>query len=508
MNILHVYPKIPEDTFWSLKKAIAFLSKKASLPPLPLLTVGGILKELRPHWQQRLVDLNIEKLREQDLEWADMVFVSAMIIQSESVREIIERCKKHENLKIAAGGPLFTSQDSETEGIDFFILGEAEVTLPLFLQDLEGGKAKHRYETDIKPDLEKTPPPNWDLLKNKFKHYSAMSVQYSRGCPHKCEFCDIRIMFGQTPRVKENGQFIQELELLYNAGYRGSVFIVDDNFIGNKARVKSLLPGLKDWLAQRKYPFKFMTEASIILASDHDLLTGMSDANFYKVFLGLETPSLDALTECNKGQNVKVDLVEAVHKIQSHGMMVMSGHIVGFDSDDESIFERQIEFIQKIGVPIAMVGLLSVLPKTDLEKRLKSEKRLLAKATGENANILTFIPKMDKDVLINGYRQLLKTIYAPKEYYERIDEFIKQYKPTVKRNIDLAIWGELRALLLGSLKLGFSRHGYYYWRLLLKTLLTKPKAFSEAVELAICGVHFRSVTLRIVGRKHPSAGTS
>lgn len=500
MNILHVYPKIPEETFWSLKKALAFRSKRASLPPLPLLTVGGILKELRPRWHQKLVDLNIEKLREEDLAWADMIFVSAMIIQEESVREIIARCQKHENLKIVAGGPLFTSQDSETELIDYFILGEAEVTLPLFLQDLEEEKAKHRYETDMKPDLKKTPPPNWSLLKGKFRHYSSMSVQYSRGCPHKCEFCDIRVMFGQTPRVKENGQFIQELELLYDAGYKGSVFIVDDNFIGNKARVKSLLPTLKDWLARRKYPFKFMTEASIILASDHDLLTGMSEANFYKVFLGLETPSREALKECNKGQNVKVDLVEAVREIQSHGMMVMSGHIVGFDSDDESIFERQIDFIQKIGVPMAMVGLLSVLPKTDLEKRLRREKRLLSKTTGENANVLTYIPKMDKDVLVNGYRQLLKTIYAPKEYYERIDLFLKQYKPTVRRSINLSIWGDLQALFLGSLKLGFSRHGYYYWRLLLKTLITKPKAFSEAVELAICGVHFRSVTGRIVGR--------
>lgn len=497
MNVLHVYPKIPEDTFWSLKKAIAFRGKKAALPPLPLLTVAGILKEHRPKWQQKLVDLNVEKLHDEDLEWADLVFVSAMIIQSDSVLEIIERCRKHEDLKIVAGGPLFTSQDTETEGIDYFILGEAEVTLPVFLKDLEEGKAKHRYQTEAKPDLGMTPPPRWDLLKDKFKHYSAMSVQYSRGCPHKCEFCDIRVMFGQTPRVKDSKQFIHELELLYDAGYKGSVFVVDDNFIGNKTRVKSLLPTLIQWLGERQYPFKFMTEASINLASDKDLMEGMSKANFYKVFLGLETPSLDALQECNKGQNIKVDLVEAVHTIQSHGMMVMSGHIVGFDSDDANIFERQIRFIQKIGVPMAMVGILSVLPKTDLEERLRKEERLLLKTTGENSNILTFIPKMDKDVLINGYHQLLSTIYAPKEYYKRIDVFLQQYKPTVRRKFDLAVFSDLRALVRGSLRLGFSRHGFYYWRLLAKTLLTKPKAFSEAVELAILGVHFRSVTKRI-----------
>ena len=503
MNILHVYPKIPEETFWSLKKALNFVGKKAALPPLPLLTVAGILREIKPDWNQKLVDLNVEKLPEADLEWADQVFVSAMIIQEQSVREVIDRCHKHDNVKIVAGGPLFTSQESETEGVDHFILGEAEITLPLFVQDLEAGQAKHRYETDQKPDLSQTPPPDWSLLAPKFKQYSAMSVQYSRGCPHKCEFCDIRVMFGQKPRVKEISQFIHELDLLYDAGYRGSVFVVDDNFIGNKSKVKQMLPPLKDWLSQRNYPFKFMTEASIVLASDHELMEAMSEANFYKVFLGLETPSKDALKECNKGQNVNVDLVEAVHQIQTHGMMVMSGHIVGFDTDDESIFERQIEFIQRIGVAMAMVGLLAVLPKTDLEKRLREEKRLLKKTTGENSNTLTFIPKMDKDVLINGYYQLLNTIYAPREYYKRIDVFLKEYRPTVKRRLNLADWSSnIRALLLGSVRIGFSRHGYYYWRLLLKTLVTKPAAFTEAVELAICGVHFRSVTRRIVSSSH------
>ena len=498
MNVLHVYPKIPEETFWSLKKAIDFTGKKAALPPLPLLSVGGILKELRPDWNQKLVDLNVEKLPEEDLAWADLVFISAMIIQETSVQEIIERCKRHDGLRIVAGGPLFTSQEKETEGIDYLVLGEAEITLPLFLQDLDAGKPRHRYETDQFPDLALTPPPYWGLLEGKFKLYSSLSAQYSRGCPHKCEFCDIRVMFGQKPRIKGNEQFLHELDLLYEAGYRGSIFLVDDNFIGNKARVKSLLPVLQDWQAERKYPFKFMTEASIKLAADEDLMSAMSKANFYKVFLGLETPSQDSLKECNKGQNVEVDLVEAVHSIQAQGMMVMSGHIVGFDSDDESIFERQIEFIQKIGVAYAMVGLLAVLPKTDLEKRLRSENRLLGKTTGENANALTFVPKMDKDVLLNGYHQLLKTIFAHKEYYQRIDVFLDQYTPTVRRHANESVWSGVGALLKSSFKLGLSRHGYYYWRLLIKTLVKKPKAFTEAVELAICGVHFRSVTRRIV----------
>ncbi len=499
MNILHVYPKIPEETFWSLKKAIAFAGKKASLPPLPSLTVAGILRELRPDWQQKLVDLNIERLSEEDLAWADMIFVSAMIIQEKSVLEIIEKCQKYESLKIVAGGPLFTLQEEETEGVHHFVLGEAEVTLPSFIQDFEEGVAKHRYETEAKPDLCITPPPHWDLLRDKFKYYSSMSVQYSRGCPHKCEFCDIRIMFGQKPRVKGNEQFIHELDLLYDTGYRGSIFIVDDNFIGNKRKVKSLLPILEAWQKQRQYPFKFFTEASIKLAADEELMAGMSAANFHKVFLGLETPSTDALKECNKGQNVKVDLVEAVHKIQAHGMMVMSGHIVGFDSDDETIFERQIEFIQKMGVSIAMVGLLSVLPKTDLEKRLRSEERLLAKTTGENSNALTFIPKMDKEVLLNGYYQLLTTIYGSRGYYKRIHVFLKHYKPTVKRGGKKVNGSELRAFLLSSVRIGLSKDGFRYWWLLAKTITTKPRAFSEAVELAICGVHFSSVTRRIVG---------
>ncbi len=499
MNILLIYPKIPEETFWSLKKAIAFVGKKAALPPLPLLTVGGILKKLKPHWYQRLIDLNVEKLRDKDLEWADMVFVSAMIIQEKSVLEIVEKCKLHEHLKIVAGGPLFTSQATETEDIDYFVLGEAEVTLPQFLQDLDNSHPHHRYETDIKPELSLTPPPHWELLEDKFKFYSSMSVQYSRGCPHMCEFCDIRIMFGQKPRLKDDVQFIHELELLYNTGYRGSVFIVDDNFIGNKVKVKKLLSILRDWLVKHNYPFKFMTEASINLASDEELMSAMSKANFYKVFLGLETPSKDALQECNKGQNIKVDLVEAVHQIQAHGMMVMSGHIVGFDSDDESIFERQIEFIQEIGVAHVMVGLLTVLPKTDLEKRLGKENRLLNKTTGENTGALTFVPKMDKEALINGYYHLLQTIYAPKAYYKRIDVFLEQYKPTVKCRVKTADWGNAKAFVLASCRLGLSSQGLYYWRLVAKTLINKPKVFTEAIELAICGIHFRSVTKRITG---------
>lgn len=467
---------------------------------MPLLTVSGILKQYRPDWKQKLVDLNVEKLKDKHLKWADMAFVSAMIIQKESVKEIIRRCRE-KGVKVVAGGPLFTSEEKETEGIDHFILNEAEITLPLFLKDLEKGTPKHRYETLGYPNLKDSPPPNWDLLKGKVKHYASMAVQFSRGCPHKCEFCDVRIMFGRNPRVKSAKQFLYELSLLHKLGFKGSVFVVDDNLIGNKIEAKKMLRELIVWQEKQGYPFRFFTEASIKLAEDKELMTLMSKANFYKVFIGIETPSKEGLKECGKSQNVKSDLTKAIKDIQGHGMMVMSGHIVGFDSDTEETFDAQINFVQENGLVIAMVGLLSVLPKTDLERRLREEGRLLGKTTGENTDMLTFVPKMDKDVLIKGYHHILRTIYSSREYYKRVDSFIRSYKPTVKVPFGISDLKGLRALAISTLRIGFSiKDGPYFWSLLIKTLFKKPKAFAVAVELAICRLHFQSVANRIINQ--------
>ena len=376
MKVLFVYPEYP-DTFWSFKHVLKFISKKAAFPPLGLLTVGAMLPD---EWQKKLVDLNVGSLKDEHIEWADMVFLSAMIVQKKSAQEIIDRCRAH-GKKIVAGGPAFTTQHKEFIGVDHFVLNEAEVTLPLFLEDLEKGRLKHVYTPAKRPDVVSTPVPLWPLI--NINDYATLAIQYSRGCPYNCEFCDIVIMNGRIPRCKTPEQMKKEFQALYDVGWRKSVFIVDDNFIGNKGEVKKMLPALLEWQKEHKYPFTLLTEASTDLANDEDLMQMMSRANFFKVFLGLETPDRESLKECGKFQNTSRDLVKAVHTIHRHGMQVMGGFIVGFDNDSETIFDAQINFIQQIGVVTAMVGVLTALPQTRLWHRLKDEDRLIGCATRE-----------------------------------------------------------------------------------------------------------------------------
>ena len=489
MNILLVYPAYPE-TFWSFKQVLRFVRKKATYPPLGLLTVASMLPQ---EWNKRLVDLNVSELRDEHIAWADMVFISAMIVQKPSAREVVMRCKEH-GRTVVAGGPAFTTMIERFEGVDHFVLNEAEVTLPMFLEDLKNGCPKHVYASWVRPDITKTPLPMWSLI--NFKDYVTMPVQYSRGCPFDCDFCDIVIMNGHIPRVKAPEQMIAEFQALYNAGWRGSVFVVDDNFIGNKANVKGMLPALIEWQKRHRYPFSLLTEASVNLADDHELMGMMSEANFHKVFLGIETPCTESLTECGKLQNTKRDLAETVRIIHRHGMQVMAGFIVGFDSDTESIFETQIRFIQKVGVVTAMVGLLNVLPRTRLWRRLKSEGRLLGETTGENTDgSLNFIPRMDREKLIAGYKQIISRIYSPKNYYKRIHTFIRHYKPTVRARLS---WPAFNAFLMSLWEIGIlSRSRFLYWRLLIRTFFTKIKAFPVAVELAIYGEHFQRFARRV-----------
>ncbi|MDO8573945.1 MAG: DUF4070 domain-containing protein [Candidatus Daviesbacteria bacterium] len=489
MKALLVYPEYP-DTFWSFRHALKFVSRKAALPPLGLLTVASMLPK---RWKKKLIDANIRSLRDEDIAWADIVFIGAMIVQSKSAQEIINRCKSL-GKTVVAGGPTFTTQYRKFKNVDHFVLNEAEVTMPLFLRDLAKGKSRHCYSSMIRPDVTKTPLPDWSLI--NFKEYTTMAVQFSRGCPFNCEFCDIVIMNGRIPRAKKPEQLIAEMQILYDKGWRGAVFIVDDNFIGNKINVKKMLPLLIEWQKKHKYPFKFITEASTNLADDTELMKQMSIANFYNVFLGLETPSLDGLNECGKFQNVKRDLTKVVQTIQKHGMQVMGGFIVGFDTDPESIFEAQIKFIQKIGVVTAMVGLLNAAPKTRLWQRLKKEKRLLAGPSGENTDgSLNFIPKMDKEKLVEGYKRILSTIYSKKHYYKRIDTFLKNYQPTVKSKLSL---GDVKAFLRSIWRIGIlSEDRLMYWRLIIKTLFQKRKAFGTAVEMAIYRQHFGKIVQRL-----------
>ena len=332
MKALLIYPAIP-DTFWSFKHILKFVRKKAAHPPLGILTVAAMLPR---DWDIRIVDMNVESLTDETIGWADLVFVSAMLVQKESAREAIDRCHGL-GRKIVGGGPIFITARADFDDVDYLVLNEAELTLPRFLEDLAKGEPKHVYETDEKPDITTTPLPRWDLINTR--HYASLCIQYSRGCPFNCEFCDIVNLNGRVPRVKSNEQMVREFESLYEIGWRGRLFIVDDNFIGNKLKVKSMLRAITDWQKAHKFPFDLYTEASVNLADDDELMHLMVEAGFDCVFLGLETPEEDSLKECGKHQNSGKDLVEAVKTIQRNGMEVMGGFIIGFDSDPPNIFD-------------------------------------------------------------------------------------------------------------------------------------------------------------------------
>ena len=487
-KILLVYPDYP-DTFWGFKHAIKFISKKAVYPPLGLLTVATLLPN---NWEKKLVDLNVKILKDEDLKWADYVFISAMDVQKKSVREIINRCQKI-GAKIVAGGPLFTSNYDQFADVDHLILNEAEITLAPFLHDIQNNSAKHIYSTDKWADIKTTPLPLWELV--NFKNYSSMNIQYSRGCPFNCDFCDITLLYGRQIRTKGTTQIIAELEKLYSFGWRGQVFIVDDNFIGNKEKLKKeILPAIVKWRDSKKCSFSFHTEASINLSDDKELMELMVQAGFDTVFVGIETPNQESLTECNKFQNKNRDLINSVNIIQQSGLQVQGGFIIGFDNDPHSIFENQINFIQKSGIVTAMVGLLNAVRGTDLHLRLEKENRILKHFSGDNTDFsLNFIPKMDSQILIDGYKKVLKTIYAPKYYYRRVKTFLKMYKPLTQRRSPVKLCN-LLAFLKSIFWLGIiGRERYHYWKLFFWTLTTRPKSFPLAITLSIYGFHFRKI---------------
>jgi radical SAM superfamily enzyme YgiQ (UPF0313 family) len=492
MKALLIYPEIPA-TFWSFRHALKLVSKRAAYPPLGLLTVAAMLPQ---HWELRLVDMNAEKLEPEDLEWADMVLLSAMLVQKRSALDVLQRCRQL-GKKVIAGGPLFNSLSDEFGGlVDHLVLNEAEATLPRFLADLEKGKPAKIYRSTDFPSLDATPVPRWDLI--DINRYGAMMLQASRGCPFDCEFCDITVLNGKIPRVKSAGQILRELDALYERKWRGTIFFVDDNFIGNKRKIKQILLSVADWIKAHDYPFSFLTEASINLADDDRLISLMVEAGFSTVFVGLETPDNDSLTECSKHQNRGRDLTADVQKLQASGLQVYGGYIVGFDSDDESIFSRQIKFIQESGVVTAMVGVLHALPGTKLWERLRAENRLAASSSGENTDgTVNFIPRMDTEKLIEGYRRMFRTLYSPRYFYQRVSRFLERYQPRRPQKIYA---GDIKAFLktlffLGVLGNGISQ--WYYWKMLFKSLFFYRKAFAEAMTLMAYGYHFRKVARSI-----------
>ena len=488
MKILFVYPQYP-NTFWSFKYALKFISKNASYPPLGLLTVAAMVP---PHWDKKLVDLNVSSLSDKELLWADFVFISAISIQEESVRDIISRCKSL-GIKTVAGGPLFTADPEHFPDIDHLVLNEAEITLPMFLEDVEKGELKRIYTSSNWADLSETPVPSWDLI--SIKDYACMNLQYSRGCPFNCEFCDIVSLYGRTPRTKSSEQIINELNALYTMGWRGGVFFVDDNFIGNKRKLKEdILPAISQWMKERGYPFSFTTEASINMADDEALMEAMSDAGFSTVFLGIESPNEESLAECNKVQNINRDMIACIRKIQSYGMQVHGGFIVGFDNDSSTIFERLIQFIHDSGIIVAMVGLLNAPKGTRLYQRMIQENRLVMNMSGDNTDYsMNFIPKMDYDDLVEGYQKILSTIYSPKVYYQRVLDFLKIYSPQHKRAYKFQM-GYVTAFFKSIFLLGaLGKEREYYWKLFFWSLFRRPKLFPMAITYAIYGFHFRKV---------------
>jgi radical SAM superfamily enzyme YgiQ (UPF0313 family) len=489
MKTLLIYPEFP-DTYWSFRHALSFEGKRSAYPPLGLLTVSAMLPDT---WERRLVDMNIQPLKPSDIRWADVVFASAMLVQKDSLRRAVELCKA-EGKRVVIGGPYVTTGKEHLPQVDHIFLGEAETTLPEFIRDLDRGEPKRIYQAAERPALSATPIPDFHLA--DLRRYSAMPVQYSRGCPFQCEFCDIIEIYGRVPRTKSNEQMLAELDALFSLGWRGTVFIVDDNFIGNKRNVKRLLPVLADWSERHGRPFSFITEASVNLAEDDELLDGMRRAHFRRVFLGIETPVEASLKEAQKGQNMRRNLLDSVRKIQSYGMEVMAGFIVGFDNDPDDIFERQIEFIRESAIPLAMVGLLTALPDTQLWRRLEREGRLLVESTGNNTDCsLNFVPKMDATRLIEGYKSIMRAIYSPREYYQRALDCLERVvagAPEAQRN---SFANDVLTLFRVMLALGVrDRARGEFWRYFRRALTRHREKFADAIRLAAVGYHFRKLT--------------
>jgi radical SAM superfamily enzyme YgiQ (UPF0313 family) len=420
-----------------------------------------------------------------------MVFVTAMLVQKQSLLEVVRRCKQA-GKRVVIGGPYVSTALEAVPGADHIFLGEAETTLPEFVKDFERGEPKASYEAVERPPMSLTPVPDFHLA--DLRRYSSMSVQYSRGCPFNCEFCDIIEIYGRVPRTKSNQQMVAELDELRRLGWRGTVFIVDDNFIGNKKNVRRLMPDLIAWQERNGRPFSLLTEASVNLADDDELLSDMQKACFQRVFLGIETPVEESLKEAQKSQN-RGNLLDSVRKIQSYGMEVMAGFIVGFDNDPKDIFERQINFIRESAIPLAMVGLLNALPDTQLWRRLKKEGRLLGESSGDNTNCsLNFIPKMDSERLVHGYQSIMRTIYKPSEYYQRVLDSLRRTAQKEVRPPDRSFHEDILAFLRLILTLGVKdRERREFWRFFVQAVLKHRENLPQSMRLAAMGYHFRKL---------------
>ncbi|KAB2962359.1 MAG: B12-binding domain-containing radical SAM protein, partial [Thermoanaerobaculia bacterium] len=494
-KVLLVYPEFP-PSYWGFQYALELVGKRASMPPLGLLTVAAMFPA---PYRLRLVDMNVAPLTDEDLDWADLVLTSTMVAQQRSLREVIARANARRR-PIAVGGPHPTSFSDEIAGADHYLLDEVEEVFPRFLADWEAGRAARVYRPERKPAITGTPVPRFELL--DLRSYASMALQFSRGCPFDCEFCDITKLFGRVPRTKSNAQMIAEFDRLHALGWRGPVFLVDDNFIGNKKEALRLLPALAAWQRERGYPFDLYTEASVNLARLEPLLDAMVAAGFTMAFLGIESPNPEALLRTRKVQNTDRGddhhLLHAVTAIQRKGIEVTGGFILGLDGDGPEVFDAQVDFIQEAGIPTAMVGLLTALRGTDLYARLEREGRLLAESSGNNVEInLNFRSELDREVLISGYRRVLSTLYDERlaSYFERCWTLLSRLgtRPRPRHPVGAA---ELLAAVRSLRRQLFSRQGPAYLKFLLRTLLHRPALLDQAVRLAIKGLHFRKFTVQ------------
>jgi len=493
MKALLISPEFPE-TFWTFRHALKFSGVQSFGPPLALLTVAAMLP---PEWPKQLVDMNVEPLTAEHLAWADLAFISAMTIQSQSADAIIRRCRAA-GLKVCAGGVHFSTEGLEFEPVDHLFIGEVEETLPVFLADLAQGKALPEYRTSRFPELSRSPVPAWELL--KFSPYWVIAIQVCRGCPHDCDFCHVIVQYGRRPRYKDPDQVVAELQRLYDLGWRGSVLFADDNFICNHGKAKNILLAVKRWQTEHGYPFLFNAQVSIDLVDDRELLALMNQAGFAGLFLGIETPDPASLRECNKRQNLNRDLLAAVHTLQAHGMEVMGGFIVGFDSDSPDVFSLQADFIEAAAIPTAMINLLAAPPGTRLYRRLDSEGRLLGDTDGDttmNEGGLNFIPRMGRKPLLDGYQSLLYRLFEPEPYYRRVLTFLNQYQPNSHLSSKPITRRDLQSVLHVFWELGLRERGRRaFWSFLGRLVFSHPSQFRLGLSLAAAGHHFRVITNR------------